>query len=224
MTSANPPPTLALRYRDEFIAVADKPHGLPAQSTRDRKQAHLFGMLQERFPYVGLHHRLDTPASGLMLFTLDKRANAAIAHAFRAHTIGRSYHAVVAGDPGFDGTWTTPIDGKTATTRFIRRAQAGGMSLIEATLQTGRTHQIRIHAAAAGHPILGDRRHGGAAGRLWPRLALHAWRLQLAHPMTGEALTVTSPTPADLKGLWATLGHQCTPATAAEETCRDPQS
>ena len=224
MTPADPPPTLSICYRDEFIAVVDKPHGLPAQSTRKSEQTHLFGLLQERFSYVGLHHRLDTPASGLMLFTLDKRANPAIARAFQARTIERRYHAVVAGDPGPEGTWITPINGKPATTRFVRRAKAGGMSLIDATLETGRTHQIRIHASTAGHPIIGDRRHGGAAGRLWPRLALHAWRLQFAHPMTGAAIAVTSPTPPDLTGLWATLGHRCTPATATEETCRDPQS
>ena len=224
MMPANPPPALVLRYRDEFIAVADKPHGLPAQSTREAERAHLFGMLQGQFPYVGLHHRLDTPASGLMLFTLDKRVNPAIARGFQTRTIERRYHAVVAGDPGADGVWSAPIDGKSATTRFARLAQASGMSLLEATLQTGRTHQIRIHASTGGHPILGDRRHGGAAGRLWPRLALHAWSLRFTHPMTGEAIAVTSPTPPDLAGLWAMLGHQCTQATEAEETCRDPQS
>ena len=75
------------------------------------------------------------------------------------------------------------------------------MSLLEVDLKTGRTHQIRRHAVQSGHPVVGDRRHGGAAGRLWPRLALHAARLALGHPATGEPLVIESPLPSDLTGL-----------------------
>ena len=76
------------------------------------------------------------------------------------------------------------------------------MSVVECGLETGRTHQIRRHAAGAGTPVVGDRRHGGAAGRLWPRLALHAVQLRLSHPMSDDPLVVDSPIPADLVELF----------------------
>ena len=185
----------AVRHKDDSIVVVDKPCGLASQPMRDGRRSHLHGLVQAEFGYAGLHHRLDTPASGLMLFTLKKQHNAAIAEAFRSRSIVRTYQAVVVGDPGEKGEWNTPIDDKPAHTLFRRLATADGMSLIEATLNTGRTHQIRIHTAEAGHPIVGDRRHGGAAGQLWPRLALHAIALELDHPQTGERLRVRAPIP-----------------------------
>jgi RluA family pseudouridine synthase len=217
-TPSQPEYTFEVCHKDDAIVVVSKPCGLASQPMRDGRRSHLHGMVQAAFGYAGLHHRLDTPASGLMLFTLKKQYNAAIAEAFRTHSIARTYQAVVAGDPGERGEWTTEIDDKPAHTLFRRLAQADGMSLIEATLQTGRTHQIRIHAARAGHPIVGDRRHGGAAAQLWPRLALHAIQLAFTHPKTGENITVTAPIPADLEALWHPLDpdHQCSPTTEAD--------
>ena len=198
---SSPPANLPTQYEDGQLIVVDKPSGLPAQSTRDPDQSHVFGILSDRYPYVGLHHRLDTPASGLMLLTLDRRANKAIAEAFRSHQIERGYRVVVLGDPGDSGEWTGELDGKRAHTRYERVHSSLGMSLLRVQLETGRTHQIRRHALAAGHPVIGDRRHGGAAGRLWPRLALHAESLQLTHPRTGQRLSIESPWPEDLRGL-----------------------
>lgn len=215
---------VAVRYMDALVLVVDKPHGLPAQSTQRRGQANLFDGLRARYPYVGLHHRLDTPASGLMLFTLDPKANAPIAKGFQTRSIQRTYRLVVAGDPGESGEWTRPIEGKSARTHYCRLAHQGGMSAVTATLETGRTHQIRIHAAQAGHPLLGDRRHGGAAARLWPRLALHASDLQFRHPGTGAVTAVSAPVPEDLVELWARLGLRCSPETEAEGTSPDRQS
>lgn len=190
--------SLEERFRDPWLLVVDKPSGLPCQPTRTGHAQHLFGIIQAQERYAGLHHRLDTPASGLVLLTLDKGVNKAIAEGFRSNRIHRSYQVVVVGDPGEQGVWSAPIDGKTASTRYRRLAHQGGMSLLECRLDTGRTHQIRRHAADAGTPVVGDRRHGGAAGRLWPRLALHAVTLRLDHPFTGEPLVVTSPIPSDL--------------------------
>jgi 23S rRNA-/tRNA-specific pseudouridylate synthase len=190
------------RYEDGLLVIVDKPSGLPAQGTRNPQQAHVYGILSEHYDYVGLHHRLDTPASGLMLLTLQRSMNKAIADAFRTHSILRRYHAVVLGDPGGEGEWTQALDDKAARTRFRRLDFSGGMSLLEIDLMTGRTHQIRRHAVQAGHPLIGDRRHGGAAGRLWSRLALHAARLELVHPGTGAKLTVDAPFPSDLRGLF----------------------
>lgn len=223
--AANDPNVIiTTRHQDASVLVVDKPYGLPTQATKEGSRTHLYGILCAQHRYVGLHHRLDTPASGLVLFTLDRRANKAIANAFQTHAIERTYQLIVVGDPGVSGTWTVPIAGKPATTHFKRLAMGGGMALIEASLETGRTHQIRVHAAAAGHPIVGDRRHGGAAGKLWNRLALHACSLKLTHPISGTPLTVSSPTPPDLEDLWSRVAPQCSPTTEAEETSRDPQS
>ena len=79
-------------------------------------------------------------------------------------------------------------------------------SIVECRLETGRTHQIRRHAADAGHPVIGDRRHGGAAGKLWPRLALHAWRLAFPHPRTGEVVDLQVALPADVSPLFVRAG------------------
>ena len=212
--------SLKLLYQDKWIAIADKPFGLATQGTADGDSPHLYGQLCAAFPYVGLHHRLDTPASGLVLFTLDRTANKAISNGFRHHEIDRRYIAVVAGDPGEHGSWTTPIDEKPATTHFTRLGAAQGMSVIEAKLETGRTHQIRIHASKAGYPIIGDRRHGGMAGRLWPRLALHAVYLSLRHPRTPQTVSVCSQIPTDLEQLVLPrcphLDQRYSPATSAD--------
>lgn len=197
---------LLIRHRDDALLVADKPSGLPTQAPRGGGE-NLFDRLREEHPYVGLHHRLDTPASGLVLFTLDRGVNAAVAAAFREHTVRRRYLVVVLGDPGPSGAWAVDLDGKPARTRWWRLATRGGRTALAVTLETGRTHQIRRHAAGAGHPVLGDRRHGGAAGRLWPRLALHAAALDLAHPRTGAPLAVRAPLPDDLTGLVARTGY-----------------
>ena len=137
--------------------------------------------------------------------TLHRSANAPIATAFRDHKIRRSYQAVLLGDPGESGHWEGAIDGRPAQTHWTRIASGGGFSRVGLTLSTGRKHQIRRHALAAGHPIIGDRRYGGAAGQLWPRLALHAVQLEFEHPISGQVLQVESPIPEDLLGLIAQI-------------------
>ena len=195
------PAELPVRYRDPFLLVIDKPSGLAAQATRNPTLPHVYGMLSNALPYVALHHRLDVPASGLMLLGLDRRVNAPLAEAFREHQIQRSYVVVVLGDPGTEGEWNSSLDGKRAKTFYKRLHHQNGMSQLEVKLETGRTHQIRRHAVGAGHPVIGDRRHGGAAGRLWKRLALHASKLEFKHPRSKEWVQVESPYPQDLHGL-----------------------
>ena len=165
-------------HQDSALLVVDRASGLPTQAPQGGGE-NLFDLLRDTHAYVGLHHRLDTPASGLVLFTLDKRANPPIAQGFREHTIRREYQVMVIGDPGEFGCWESPIDGKHA-----------------------RTPWRRLGPGEHGHPVCGDRRHGGAAGSLWPRLALHACRLVLPHPITGKELSVAAQTPADLQELW----------------------
>jgi 23S rRNA pseudouridine1911/1915/1917 synthase len=200
------PQPLRIVHEDAHVVVVDKPFGVPSQGTRDGRADHVVAQLQAGRAYVGLHHRLDTPASGLMVLTVDRAANAGIAAAFQSGRVRRTYLVVVLGDPGEAGTWDAALDGKRAVTRWTRRAAAAGMSVLEVQLETGRTHQIRRHAAGAGHPVIGDRRHGGAAGRAWRRLALHAWRLAFPHPATGELASFEAPVPADLAGLFRRAG------------------
>lgn len=198
-------------HNDGVILVVHKPSGLPTQAPRGGGD-NLYDRLRRRYPRLALHHRLDTPASGLVLFTLDPRANAAVAQGFREHLIQRRYWACVVGEPPAEGRWEGEVDGLPALTRFRRLSQGEGLAAVELSLQTGRTHQIRVHAAEAGLPLLGDHRHGGAAGGLWPRLALHAWSLRLDHPKTKAPLTITCPLPEDLVALAARAGSPLAPA------------
>lgn len=173
-------------FRDHWLLVVDKPAGLASQATR-AGEAGLYEHLREREPYVGLHHRLDRNASGLMLFTLDPSANGGIAHGLRTHRITRTYRAVLEGEV-VGGTWSWPVDGSAARTDVTVVAVRDALSEVVCALHTGRKHQIRVHAAMAGAPVVGDRTHGGDLCRPWPRLALHASKLAFTHPITGASL------------------------------------
>lgn len=192
-------------FEDDCLVVVDKPSGTPTQSTRQSPQGggdNLYDRLRADRPYVALHHRLDTAASGLVLFVVDPVVNAAIAAAFQEHRIARTYLAVAWGEVPGDAVWDRPVDGKPARTEVAVVGAARGMTALRLRPITGRKHQLRIHAALAGTPLVGDPRYGGEAMRRWPRLALHATALGLEHPVTGAALTVEAPLPADLEGLW----------------------
>lgn len=191
-------------YADDWLLVVDKPAGQPTQATADGRPG-LFDALRAQHPYVGLHHRLDTAASGLVLFTRDTAANPAIAMGFAQHTIARTYRAVLVGQPRA-AVWDRPVDKRDARTNVQVDARQAGLCAVTLRLETGRKHQLRVHAALAGCPIAGDRRYGGASVRRWPRLALHAAQLSLAHPITGEPLVLDAPIPADLASLFAEAG------------------
>lgn len=191
-------PEVPVVYQDDWLLVVNKPSGLPTQAPRHGGRMHLYAVMSAGQRYLGLHHRLDTPASGLVLFTRKREANAAIARALCEHQVRRTYLAVVLGDPGVEGVWDADIAGRRAVCRWRRLGRGQGMSALAVELETGRTHQIRRHAAGAGFPVLGDRRYGGAAGRAWPRLALHHWRMEVAHPATGKRLHLEAPVPDDL--------------------------
>jgi 23S rRNA-/tRNA-specific pseudouridylate synthase len=182
----------------------EKPFGLATQGSN---LPDLYSLLTQEHDYIGLHHRLDQAASGLVLFTLKKSSNKAIALAFKEHTIRRCYLAALAGRLPEDTTWRWDVDGRAACS-FVRVIGTNrGRSAVEIELESGRKHQIRKHAAMSGYPILGDRRYGAEAGRVWPRLALHAYRLELVHPISGEDLKIESPSPADLYELWNECIH-----------------
>ncbi len=202
-----PMPEPTVLFQDRFFLVVDKPAGLPTQSPKGGGE-NLYDTLRGQHKYVGLHHRLDTPVSGLVLFTLHKSVNAATAAGFREHSIERHYRALVLGDLSTAGTWAQALDGKAATTHhapsppeatlpehFQSARVPGRTSVVDIRLETGRTHQIRRHAADAGHPILGDRRYGGVAGRLAPMICLRAVSLGFWHPRRDEWMQVDADPP-----------------------------
>ena len=176
-------PRLAiLKITDDFVAV-NKPAGMPTQPTRDRKQRSLEELLRAQFKSLYLVHRLDTGASGVVLFARTRAAAAKFSELFASSAIRKIYVAIVDGTIDGEMKIDSPIAGREALT--IVRPLDG--SRVEVEIKTGRTHQIRIHLASIGHPIAGDRRYGGPKAE---RLMLHAWKLE--HPSVG---TLEAPLP-----------------------------
>lgn len=200
-----------LAYVDRFVAVLIKPAGLPSVATRRGGTDTVEAFVARRFSTgARLMHRLDREVSGLML--VSRRggpSRAALARDLAAHRVERRYLARVQGSPKRDA-WTMDrritVDrgrprlsddprAKPAVThaRVLRRE--GPTSLLRLRLETGRTHQLRLHLSGEGLPMVGDTRHGGPPAR---RLALHAHHLRLVHPKTGESLDLHVPWPADM--------------------------
>jgi 23S rRNA-/tRNA-specific pseudouridylate synthase len=199
---------LPLVYQDRWIVVIDKPSGVPSQLRADERGPSVEELLRDQLGgYVALHHRLDQPASGLLVLATHPDANTGLAATFREHTARRTYLAVLAGSPHpLTATYTEPIDGQAARTALRVLGHASGLLAAQLRPHTGRTHQLRRHTASHGRPMLGDRRYGGDAGRWHDRLALHAARMELLHPVTGAPLDLHAPLPPDLERLWQLAG------------------
>ena len=163
----------------------------------------------------GIVHRLDVGTSGLMIVASSDAAFAGLRAQMKRHDVDRRYLALVRGAPEHDAfSVEAPlgrraariivdrVEGRAAATAFVVRERLPRTALLEAAPRTGRTHQIRVHLQAIGHPIVGDRNYGGGgdeARRLGLRRPfLHSWRLSFAHPITGERLEVEEPLPLDL--------------------------
>jgi 23S rRNA pseudouridine1911/1915/1917 synthase len=200
-------PPYAVVFEDDHVVVVDKPAGLVTAPTPESDRGNLLDLLARRrgVSRMYLVHRIDLPTSGLLVFAKSELANKELGKRFAVHDIEREYRAVVAGLPAFaETTIDAPIRGKRAVTHVSVAERFADAALVVARLETGRTHQIRIHLAGAGHPLLGDGEHGGERARLFtprpPRLALHAAVLGFAHPATGQALRFEAALPADLAG------------------------
>lgn len=180
------PELVVLRETDDWVAI-DKPAGLPTQPTRERDRRSLEELLRVRYREVFLVHRLDTGTSGVVLFAKTRAAAARLSALFAGGEMCKIYMARVAPPLGSGVTIDSPIDGREALT--VVRPTGGDR--VEAEIRTGRTHQIRIHLASIGHPVVGDRRYGGAPAA---RLMLHAWRIE--HKSIG---TVEAPLPEELR-------------------------
>lgn len=213
-----------LLYADEHLVAVDKPAGVPAQPTLTTDRGTLprlvAALLGEE---VTLVHRLDRETSGVTVLARTKAAAAALAEAFRAGGPEKTYlalcarapappegrlEAAIGKDPRRAGLRQVSPGGDAAATRY-RTLAVGQAALVEARPETGRTHQLRVHLAHLGAPLLGDPKYGGprmvgAVGV--PRVMLHARRLELAHPATGATLALEAPVPADFLELSAALG------------------
>jgi 23S rRNA pseudouridine1911/1915/1917 synthase len=179
-----------IRETPDWIAV-NKPAALPVQPMRDRTQRSLEELLRIRCREVWLVHRIDTNTTGLVVFARTRAAAAWLSALFAGGAIRKTYLAVVEGELMNETSIDSPIGGKHALTTVKPLASAGGVTLIEAEIKTGRTHQIRIHLASFGHAVIGDRRYGATIQA--PRPMLHAWKLE--HPLLG---LLQAPLPDDL--------------------------
>lgn len=220
------PRSIRVIYRDSSMMAVDKPAGVPVSATRASARGSLsdgvLRMLESEGvprPYVGVIHRLDQGASGLVLLTIRGVANKSLHRQFREHEITRIYRVRMVGTApdalickapliegrGSSGTVRIASHGekraRQATTRFRRVAIVDGPeTLMDVELVTGRTHQVRVHAAELGFPIKGDCRYGceppapGDDGQ--SLMCLHAWRLAFAHPLTGEQVRLESELPS----------------------------
>lgn len=234
------PERLALEviYQDGQLLVLNKPPGLvvhPGAGNRAHTLQHgllFYDRTLAQLPRAGLVHRLDKDTSGLLLVARTLPAYTALAAALAARQIRREYLALVWGEPISGGSIDAPIGrsvklrtrmavragGRSAVTHYRIERRFGAQTLLRVQLETGRTHQIRVHLAHIGFPIVGDpvygrRRTVGSAALQrallgFQRQALHAQRLQLRHPLNGEPLSFEAPLPADFAALLSVLEHE----------------
>jgi 23S rRNA pseudouridine1911/1915/1917 synthase len=218
-------PPVEVRYRDEHLAVVVKPAGVATHPTENRRSGtlvnRLLGMGMPLAPAggplrPGIVHRLDAGTSGLLVVACDDETHEALSRSFAEHRADRRYLALARGVVEHDSFEVdAPLGrrgsrirldatgGRRASTGLEVRERFERATLLEAAPRTGRTHQIRVHLASVGHPILGDARYGGAGDDARAlglrRPFLHAWRIAFEHPATGERIDLEEPLPADLE-------------------------
>jgi 23S rRNA pseudouridine1911/1915/1917 synthase len=218
------PGPLEVLFEDPHLLVVSKPAGLLTHPTPSRRTGTLVNRLlalgkplsraggEDR---PGIVHRLDVGTSGLLIVAKDDETHQALSAMFRVHLVDRRYLALVRGQPQQNRFLieaalarhrarikVRTATGKEAATEIDVRERLPRAALVEARPRTGRTHQIRVHLAAIGHPILGDRAYGGGGDDAWrlglDRPFLHSWRLSFDHPVTGERIDLEDPLPRDL--------------------------
>jgi 23S rRNA pseudouridine1911/1915/1917 synthase len=221
---------------DDDVIVVDKPAGLVVHPGAGNWSGTLVNGLLARYPDLaevgdparpGIVHRLDKDTSGLMMVARSARAYEALVAQLSARTVDRRYQALVWGHPEVShGVVDAPIGrsvrdptrmavterGRDAVTRYEvidRFDEPVAVASVACKLETGRTHQIRVHLTALGHPVVGDDRyHGVRESLVVPRLFLHAGELGFEHPVSGDSVSYTSVLPDDLVGVLAGLGNR----------------
>lgn len=201
-------------HADEHILVINKPAGIPVLPDGWEQDApYLVKMLEEEFGKVFTVHRLDKTTSGVMVFARTAESHRALNIQFENHEAEKVYHAIMEGEPKWNEKVAkfplranvgkkhrTAVDdknGKPSETRYriLKRYQEA--ALVEARPMTGRTHQVRVHAYALGHPLLGDTLYSASETDLIARPALHAYSLTITHPVTQERLAFKAEHPED---------------------------
>jgi RluA family pseudouridine synthase len=203
-------------YEDDYLVIVDKPAGLPVLPDGWEKDSeYLVKMLEEEFGKVFIVHRLDKITSGVMVFARDAKTHRALNIQFEKHDAQKTYHAILEGNPKWEEKIAkhplranvghkhrTMVDdkrGKPSETRFRVIKRYLESALVEAKPMTGRTHQIRVHAYALGHPLVGDALYGAQETYGITRPMLHAQSLSLIHPATNERVKFSAPHPADFE-------------------------
>ena len=213
-------PNIPIKYEDEHLLIIEKPINMLSQPNHsgdaDIVTACTEYMASQNRRPPGLIHRLDRPVGGLMMLAKTKRADKKLHQMLRDHEVMKVYLAVVHGNTPSSGNWVHHLRkhkeinqveilpkkrkrSKRAELSFITLAQNRTLSLVQISLQTGRTHQIRAQFSAEGHPIVGDQRYGIENEDESLNMALRAYRLRLSHPVTGEELDFTSLPDTDSK-------------------------
>ena len=218
---SEPPPDFTfdpgwIIHEDDALIVFNKPSGMTKQGTRCFDVGHLYAFAGEYIGgYVGLHHRLDRETSGVVIMSKDRNVNKSLADQFAGRTVDKEYRAVVHGVIGEACTLDAPIgriaglqpvrhwvdvpDAKPAETRICPLRTGDTFSLISAHPKTGRTHQVRVHLAATGHPIVGDAFYNSNEAMRSLRVLLHCYEMTLDHPITGDRITFEAPVPQDMQ-------------------------
>ncbi len=212
---------LSIVYEDDTLFIIDKAAGLVMHPGSGNWQGTLlnallhYAPLQAGVPRAGIVHRLDKDTSGLVAVARTLAAQTDLVRQLQARTVQREYVALAAGDIARGGTVDAPIGrhpsrrttmavvatGRPARTHYTVVERFGVATLLRCRLETGRTHQIRVHLASLGHPLVGDPAYGRKGPPRFARQALHAFRLGLVHPVTHASCTWESPLPADFAGL-----------------------
>jgi 23S rRNA pseudouridine1911/1915/1917 synthase len=236
---------LSIRYEDEDVVVIDKPPGMVVHPAPGNWSGTLVNALKGRGESLsstgdpmreGIVHRLDKETSGLLLVAKTDRAHRALGAALAQRRISRRYAVMcwghladdqvtvdrpIARDPRDRKRMAVVATGKTAKTTFVRTARFDPGDLLRAHLFTGRTHQIRVHLASIGHPVIGDDTYGGGGGRRLVSLPpkrhfLHAAWLVFRHPVTGAEVDIRSPLPEDLRTALIRAADGALPADLAD--------
>lgn len=203
-------------FEDEHLVVVDKPAGLSVLPDGWEKDSeYLVKILEEKDGKIFIVHRLDKITSGVMVFARDAETHRALNIQFENHEAQKTYHALLEGNPKWEEkvakhplranvghkhrTMVDDKNGKPSETRFkiIKRYEYA--ALVEAKPMTGRTHQIRVHAYALGHPLVEDRLYGSRDQYGFPRPMLHAQTLTFIHPATNERVKFSAPRPEDFE-------------------------
>jgi RluA family pseudouridine synthase len=203
-------------FSDDAIVIVNKPAGLSVLPEGwDRDAPYLVKMLDEQFGKIWVVHRIDKTTSGIIIFARNAEAHRSLNIQFEKHQVEKKYHAIFNGAPKWDEKTTkfplrvnvghkhrTMVDnrnGVRSETRFKMLERWQASALVEAMPMTGRTHQIRVHAYALGHPLFGDVLYSAPETGVISRPALHAFLLKFDHPVTGKMTSFQADYPSDFK-------------------------